>query len=39
MMTVLSYIVLKNIMTNAPSQRAQFDIAPGNHALSAQPTD
>ena len=42
---VLLYIVLKKITTNALSQRSQFiavralDVALGNHALRAQPTD
>ena len=53
LITVLLYIVLKKITTNALSHRTQFifdtpcsyfavrelDIALGNHALHAQPTE
>ena len=39
MIIVFLYIVLKKITTNTPLQETWIDIAIGNHALRAQPTD
>ena len=37
--TVLLCIILKKITTKTPSHATQFEVALGNHALRAQPTD